>query len=256
MSGNSNFLSTFSAIRWANWLEQRRREKEKEELLNTIALVEEELAKPEYFGYLVEKDRVGYLEALSKTKTTFRGLNPHDPLNGMVANEELNPDFVMMLEENFFRVNSKKLDKNELSLIRYEAKRDETIRWVKQEFQTFSVDDEYLIKNFGVSQEELLQRLQNNEWVWGVDANNGNLSILDQKQYLEGLQNKKLLETFPSNFCTQEKIQTISIDLQNIFEEQKKIDMAKRIEKNKKENLLVMIIVCVFIIAIFYFVLK
>lgn len=259
MSGNNNFLGTFAAIRWANWLEQRREQKEREALLNTIALVEEELAKPEYFGYLVEKDRVGYLEALSKTKTTFRGLNPHDSLNGMVANGELNSDFVMMLEENFFRVNNKNIDRDDLFLIRYEIERNKMIEWLKQEFQAFSIDDAYFMKKAGISQEELFQRLQNNEWVWGIDANNGSLSILDQKQYLEGLQNKKLLETFPSNFCTQENIQTITIDLHNIFEEQKKIGLENGIKQNQKENSVVMLtmaITCVIVAIVVYFFLK
>lgn len=79
----------------------REREKEKMALLDSIALIKSELAKPEYFGYIIERDRIGYLEALSKTKMTFRGLNLHDLINGMVVNRELNPDFVMMLEEFF-----------------------------------------------------------------------------------------------------------------------------------------------------------
>lgn len=51
-----------------------------------MALAEAELAKPEYFGFLIERDRMGYLEALSQTKTTFRGINPHDPFDGIVLN--------------------------------------------------------------------------------------------------------------------------------------------------------------------------
>lgn len=259
MSNNNNFLSTFAAIRWANWLENRRVEQEREQLLNTIALVEAELAKPEYFGFLIERDRMGYLEALSQTKTTFRGINPHDPLNGMVVNGEINPDFVMMLEKNFFKNNSENLSIDELNLFRYEIQRNRMIEWLIQEFQAFSLDDEYLVKKIGFSQEEIVHRLQSNEWVWGIDANDEKLSILDVEQYLKGLESQKLLETLPPKFCTQKNIKQCVINLHDIFEEQKKIDMERQRIKNQKENSTVMItmaITCIVIAIVVYFCLR
>lgn len=210
MSGNSNFLSTFSAIRWANWLEQRRREKEKEELLNTIALVEEELAKPEYFGYLVERDRVGYLEALSKTKTTFRGLNPHDPLNGMVVNGELNPDFMLMLEKNFFKVNSENLSIDELNFVRYEAERDYFISNFQQTMQELHLDNEWVEKNIGISQEEMFEKLKKNELVVFSKASDNKLYVASCKRYLEGVENGEFNPCAPSQFfATQDQLDVL-----------------------------------------------
>lgn len=213
----------------------REREKEKMALLNSIVLIESELAKPEYFGYIIERDRIGYLEALSKTKTTFRGINPHDPLNGMVVNGELNPDFMMMLEENFFRVNSKKLSIDELNFVRYEAERDEMIDWLRGEFRKLAIDDKYLQQEIGINQEYLFKKLQRNEWVWGVDANNGSLSILDKKQYLKGLENQELLEMLPHSFCTQNEIEECKIDVNSIFQKIREIlNKKKALEEEQR----------------------
>lgn len=213
----------------------REQEVEKQLLLNTIALAEAELTKPEYFGFLIERDRMGYLEALSQTKTTFRGINPHDPLNGIVVNGEINPDFVMMLEKNFFKENSENLDKDELYFVRYQAERNKIIKQLERNFENFSIDNEFLIKEIGVSQEELFQHLYCNEWVWTIDANSGKTNILDVKQYSERLKKQELLETLPYRFCDKKEMKGCKIDLDSVFEKKREMER-KRIELEKKQR--------------------
>lgn len=256
---NTTFLDTYLALRAASEAERKQRERERQALLNTMALAEAELAKPEYFGFLIERDRMGYLEALSQTKTTFRGINPHDPLNGIVANGGINPDFVMMLEKNFFKNNSKNLDRDELYLVRYEIEKNKMIEWLKQEFQAFLVDDDYLMKKFGISQGEIIQKLQSNEWVWGINMDRKRVSILDKKQYLEGLEKQQLLETLPPSFCIQKNVEQCRVDLHSIFEEQARIIMERQEIQNKKENSVVaktMIATLVVIVIVVYFCLR
>lgn len=263
MSGNSNFLSTFAAIRWANWLDQRRREKEREALLNTIALVEEELAKPRYFGFLIEKDRVGYLEALSKTKTTFKGLNPHDPLNGMVVNGELNPDFILMLEKNFFKVNSENLSVDELNFVRYEAERNKMIEWLRGEFQRLSIDDEYLKQEIGITQEKLFQGLLTNFLLFATKIDDERVCVVDAHSYLEGIEKGCYFRLIPQKFCKQERESFFHLDVFNLLESKKFEEERKEQEKREKENLefkkqlewfavIVVIIIFFFIIASIY----
>lgn len=233
MSGN--FLNTFAAIRWANWFENRRAEKEKEHLLNTIALIEAELAKPRYFGFLIEKDRVGYLEALSKTKTTFKGLNPHDPLNGIVANGEINPDFVMMLEKNFFKNNSENIDKDELYFVRYQVDRDEMIEWLKGQFEELSIDDEYLTEEFGFSQEDLFQNLKINALVFAEKIKNEEVYIMDVHSYLDGVRHQELCESIPQKFCTSDTECVLNKSL--VFIEQKQKEHQEEINRQNKEQI-------------------
>lgn len=251
MSGNNNFLDTFAAIRWANWLEQRRREKEREALLNTIALVEEELAKPEYFGYIVERDRMGYLEALSKTKTTFRGINPHDPLNGMVINGGINLDFLMMLERNFFKINSENLSIDEFKFVRYEAERDKMIDWLKEEFQELLIDDEYLKQEIGVTQEELFQGLLANSLLFATKIDSEEIYIVDKNSYLKGVMNGEFYETIPQKFCPQ----STSIELKKAFDFQrecKEREDAKKTSDDRKISMIVLLLILSISIVIFF----
>lgn len=241
MSGN--FLNTFAAIRWANWLENRRVAKEREHLLNTIATIEAELAKPEYFGFFVERDKMGYLEALSQTKTTFGGINPHDPLNGMVVNGEINPDFVTMLEKIFFKVSSENLDKDELCLVRYQAERDKMIEWLKQEFQVLSIDDEYLMKEIGISQEKLFQKLQTNTLIFAIGVENQETCIADICSYLNGVEHQNFFETFPIKFCKSNEMSAFCKKLDFIDKKQNEIKAEtdrrnkEAYERGKKETI-------------------
>lgn len=248
MSGNNNFLGTFAAIRWANWLEQRREQKEREALLNTIALVEAELARPEYFGYLVEKDRVGYLEALSKTKTTFRGLNPHDPLNGMVVNGELNPDFMLMLEKNFFKVNSENLSIDELNFVRYEAERDYFISNFKQTMQELHLDNEWVEKNIGISQEEMFKKLKKNELLVFSKASDNELCVASCKRYLDGVEKGEFNPCAPSQFFTTQEQSDVLYSFDKINDERVRLnnEQNKAKEQDTKNDLIAVLAFLVF----------
>lgn len=260
----SNFGSTYwgALIALEDFYEIK--EKKRQALLSTIALAEARLTKPEYFGFLIKQDRLGFLEALSQTKTIFRGLNPHDPLDGMVINGKINPDFILMLEKNFFKVNSKNLDRDEWCFVRYKAQRNKKIAWLKNQFKELSLnDDEYFKKEFGVSQEELFQRLRSNEWIWSIGVDDKKLSILDGKQYLEELSKKRLLETCPKKFCRYSEAKRIKINIGRILEEcqqkqqKEKEERSRELWENRKlkikasiELILVIIVIIICIIII------
>lgn len=234
---NTTFLDTYLALRASSEAERKQRERERQTLLNTMALAEAELAKPEYFGFLIERDRMGYLEALSQTKTTFRGINPHDPFDGIVLNGGINPDFVMMLEKNFFKENSENLDKDELYFVRYQAERNKIIEWLNQEFQALSIDDEYLIREAKASQEELFKRLQSDEWIFTVNVSSGKLNIFDKKQYLKGVENQELVETLPKKFCIYKDVRDYQLDLNRFFDLKYEEERKKQEEKLKQQEL-------------------
>lgn len=229
MSNQCTFLDTYLALRASSEAERKQRAKEREALLSTIAVVEAELVKPEYFGYLVEKDRVGYLEALSKTKTTFRGLNPHDPLNGMVVNGELNPDFMLMLEKNFFKVNSENLSVDELNFVRYETERNKMIEWLRGEFQRLAIDDEYLKQEAGITQEELFQGLLTNSLLFATKIDDEKTYIVDTSSYLEGVENGCYCGAISQKFIQSKKSETFQFDLFGIInKKQQEVEMEKR----------------------------
>lgn len=208
---------------------QEVKEREKQDLLNTIASAEAELAKVKYFGFLIKRDKMGYLEALSKTKTIFRGINPHDPLDGMVIKKRINPDFVVMLEKNYFEQNSEKIDIDEFHFMRYQAQRDSKIDWVKKCFKDFLIDDKYLIEKINISQKELIQRLQSNEWIWSIDIYNKRLRVLDVGQYIQGLESEQWSETLPRKYCIHNEVKKCNIDLSTLLEE-------KRLEKERQDK--------------------
>lgn len=233
----STFLDTYLALRASSEAERKQRVKEREALLSTIAVVEAELAKPEYFGYIIERDRIGYLEALSKTKMTFRGLNPHDPLNGMVVNGGINPDFVMMLEENFFRVNSKNLSIDELKFVRYEAERDKMIDWLKEEFQELLIDDEYLKQEIGVTQEELFQGLSTNSLLFATKIDSEEIYIVDKNSYLKGVMNGEFYETIPQKFCVDNSKELFQANFDFLKKKESEIIQNKQIIEEKANEL-------------------
>lgn len=246
-------------MRASSEAERKQRERERQALLNTMALAEAELAKPEYFGFLIERDRMGYLEALSQTKTTFRGINPHDPFDGIVLNGGINPDFVMMLEKNFFKENSENLDKDELYFVRYLAERDKMIWWLQNQFKELAVDDEYLIKELGISSEELFQRLQANTLVFAAKVENGEPYLIDSRLYVEGVKNQNYYETIPQNFCSYSNTKIDSIRLNDFIEKRRKEKEKAIIEKESEKNKFLIKVVgatLIFIILLFLLLVK
>lgn len=258
---NTTFLDTYLALRASSEAERKQRERERQALLNTMALAEAELAKPEYFGFLIERDRMGYLEALSQTKTTFRGINPHDPLNGIVANGEINPDFVMMLEKNFFKENSENLDKDELYFVRYEVERNKTIKWLKDQFEKLSINDELLSQEVGTTQEQLFQKIQNNEWVLSVILGSGKICVADGDGYLEKIDTQEFQETLPKKFCSHDKKEIGVINLGDILEKkqgekemmEKELQRKQDVEaRNMLSSAIAIITIAVFFVIAMY----
>lgn len=251
---NTTFLDTYLALRVSSEAERKQRERERQALLNTMALAEAELAKPEYFGFLIEKDRMGYLEALSQTKTTFRGLNPHDPLNGIVANGGINPDFIMMLEKNFFKENSENLDKDELYFVRYQAGRNNLIKWLRKRFEILMIDRNWLKKEIGISQEDLLQRLEKNSLIFSRNTEDGKVYMVDVKSYLQGLAENKFYETMPQNFCPKNMDGEFRKELDFFADkerEYKERENAEKTRNDRKISLIISLIIAFCLITIF-----
>lgn len=135
----------------------------------------------------------------------------------------------MMLEKNFFKENSENLDKDELYFVRYEVERNKTIKWLKNQFEKLSINDELLRQEVGTTQEQLFQKLQNNEWVLSVILGSGKICVADGDGYLEKLNTQEFQETLPKKFCSYDKKEIGVINLSDFLE--KKQGEKERMEK-------------------------
>lgn len=250
---NTTFLDTYLALRASSEAERKQRERERQTLLNTMALAEAELAKPEYFGFLIERDRMGYLEALSQTKTTFRGINPHDPFDGIVLNGGINPDFVMMLEKNFFKNNSENIDKDELYFVRYENKKDLFIVRLKETLQELFLDDDWVKQNIGISKEEIFEKLNKNELILCSRLEDGNLCMASPERYCRGVENGEFQCWIPNRFLTMQNQSDVLYSLKKVVEAKKLRD--RELNENKEyDTKLNLIAILVFLIICLCFV--
>lgn len=251
---NTVYVNTYWDTLFALRDFHKEKEKERQALLNTIALAEAELAKPEYFGFLIERDRMGYLEALSQTKTTFRGINPHDPFDGIIVNGGINPDFVMMLERNFFKENSENLDEDELCFVRYEAGRNNLIKWLRKRFEILMIDNSWLKKEIGISQEDLLQRLEKNSLIFSRNIEDGRVCMVDVKSYLQGLAENKFYETMPQSFCPKNMDEKFKKELDFFADKEREYrerENAEKTRNDRKISLIISLIIAFCLITIF-----
>lgn len=175
------------SIRLAEMISNFWNNRAKKQLNEVIAEAEQILESDHYFGYLVKNDKIGYLRALSKAKSTFRGLNRDDLTEGMIDGEGVNPLFVEMVEDFYYSEIRKEARIYDLKLARYNALRDELIERFEGRAENFT--EEYA-QNFNLSRAEMFNKVRNNELVWVLSKQDNNWYILGKDRYERGIKNQ------------------------------------------------------------------
>lgn len=167
----------------------------KKKIANALDTIERALETEKYFGYLVRTDRMGYLRALSRAKSTFRGLNRDDVSEGMVDSSGINPLFVEMVEDFYYTEIRKEADINQLKLARYNAFRDEFISEIRKNSNVFTED--YAQEDFGISREEMLKKTEANELIFAFVFEENGWDIVTREDYREYVKEGVLEERYP-----------------------------------------------------------
>lgn len=174
------------SIRLAEMISNFWNNRAKKQLNEVIAEVEQILESDHYFGYLVKNDKIGYLRALSKAKSTFRGLNRDDLTEGMIDGEGVNPLFVEMVEDFYYSEIRKEANIYDLKLARYNALRDELIE--RFEGDESVLTEEYARNVHNLSRKEMFDKVRKNEiiWAYGIRTKLWNISKIENyKKYVE-----------------------------------------------------------------------
>lgn len=150
-------------------------------------------------GYLSSIDRAGFLIAMSKARQTFKALNPKDKYLGMVKynkekdNYYLNPDFVYVVEDFYFKAN-RNLSREEYKRQKYEyAKR----AFIERNRNNPSTNMKYPQEKFGISKEEMLKRVERNEILCCFDVKKNSWTSLDISEYKERVKKGEIVEIYP-----------------------------------------------------------
>ncbi len=183
------------SIRLAEMISNFWNNRAKKQLNEVIAEAEQILESDHYFGYLVKNDKIGYLRALSKAKSTFRGLNRDDLTEGMIDGEGVNPLFVEMVEDFYYSEIRKEANIYDLKLARYNALRDELIE--RFEGDEKALTENYAKNEFNLSRQEMFKKVRSNELVF-VYATKANVwCVLTQERYKKGITNNLARVDFP-----------------------------------------------------------
>lgn len=183
------------SIRLAEMISNFWNNRAKKQLNEVIAEAEQILESDHYFGYLVKNDKIGYLRALSKAKSTFRGLDRDDLTEGMIDGEGVNPLFVEMVEDFYYSEIRKEANIYDLKLARYNALRDELIE--RFEGDEKALTEKYAKNEFNLSRDEMFKKVRNNELIF-VYATKANVwCVLTQERYKKGIENNLARVDFP-----------------------------------------------------------
>lgn len=177
------------------WEAQRAIEaSERNELAMAVKSYEDALNDPMWLGYMIKTDKPGYIRAMSKAKSTFRGMDPKDPFCGMRGeNGEVNPDFVAVVEDFYFEVR-RDVKKYDYQLAKYNYLRDALIERFEGDESTYT---EYAQIEFGISRAEMFDKLRKNELVWALGAKSKVWNIASLTKHASLLNEKKILTDFP-----------------------------------------------------------
>lgn len=188
------------AIRLADMINNFWESRQKKKLHKALNTIESALESEKFFGYLARTDKMGYLRALSRAKSTFRGLNRDDVSEGMVDSSGINPLFVEMVEDFYYTEIRKEADINQLKLARYNALRDELIARFEGDKESFT--EEYAQEEFGVSRAEMFEKTRKNELIFAIDTDLSGWEILTKEEYKEWANNGEIMENFPISFAS------------------------------------------------------
>lgn len=176
------------SIRLAEMISNFWNNRAKKQLNEVIAEAEQILESDHYFGYLVKNDKIGYLRALSKAKSTFRGLNRDDLTEEMIDGEGVNPLFVEMVEDFYYSEIRKEARIYDLKLARYNALRDELIE--RFEGDEKALTENYAKNEFNLSRQEMFKKVRSNELVFALSNQNDTWYILGKDRYKKGVENE------------------------------------------------------------------
>lgn len=167
----------------------------KKKIANALDTIERALETEKYFGYLVRTDRMGYLRALSRAKSTFRGLNRDDVSEGMVDSSGINPLFVEMVEDFYYTEIRKEADINQLKLARYNALRDELIARFEGDKESFT--EEYAQEELEMSRKEMFEKIKENKLVFAFITESRGWDIATKEDYKDWISDGFAKENYP-----------------------------------------------------------
>lgn len=180
----------------AEWNAQRAIEaREREALAQAVKSYEEALNDPMWLAYMIKTDKTGYLRALSKAKSVFRGIDPKDEFCGMRGEDEgVNPDFVAMVEDFYLEVR-RDIKKYDYQLAKYNFLRDVLIERFEGDESAFT--EEYAKNVFNLSRAEMFEKAKQNEAIWVLALKDGLWNILPYERYEKGVKNNLARIDYP-----------------------------------------------------------
>lgn len=179
----------------AEWNAQRAIEaREREALAQAVKSYEEALNDPMWLAYMIKTDKTGYLRALSKAKSVFRGIDPKDEFCGMRGEDEgVNPDFVAMVEDFYLEVR-RDIKKYDYQLAKYNFLRDVLIERFEGDESTYT---EYAQIEFGISRAEMFEKLRKNDLIWAYTPSHRVWNILEPIRYKKNVALANVNEAYP-----------------------------------------------------------
>ena len=178
---------------------EAQREERRERIQANYAWLDEVLKTPRMFGYLLETDKMGFYRALAKAKEMFRSLYAERDYKNMMSdnfgNLEVNPEFVEMIEEIYYKEINKKAKIYDLKLARYNDLRDELIERFEGDMQ--GCPEAYAKNEFGITREEMFEKLRKNELVWAFGTRSRTWNIASLQKHSKYFNEKQLITDFP-----------------------------------------------------------
>lgn len=198
LSGNNGNNNTSSnANNGVDYTAQR--EERRERIQANYAWLDEVLKTPRMFGYLLETDKMGFYRALAKAKEMFRSLYAERDYKNMMSdnfgNLEVNPEFVEMIEEIYYKEINPSAKIYDLKLARYNDLRDELIARFEGDERYYT--EEYARNVFNISRKEMFDRVKNNEAIWVLALRDNIWNIIPYERYERGVKNNLARVDFP-----------------------------------------------------------
>lgn len=179
---------------------EAQREERRAGIQANYAWLDEVLKTPRMFGYLLETDKMGFYRALAKAKEMFRSLYAERDYKNMMSdnfgNLEVNPEFVEMIEEIYYKeinLNAKIYD---LKLARYNDLRDELIARFEGDTNN-GFTEEYANKMLGVSRAEMFDKVKRNEFVLAYAIKSNAWGIAKISDYIEYVKEGRAKVSYP-----------------------------------------------------------
>lgn len=175
------------------------REERRERIQANYAWLDETLKTPRMFGYLLETDKMGFFKALAKAKEMFRSLYAERDYKNMMSDNfgslEVNPEFVEMIEEIYYKEINTKAKIYDLKLARYNDLRDELIEGFEGDERVYT--EENVEKEFNISRAEMFNGLKENIFIFTLSNQDNKWYSVPFERYKRAVENKKAKEIFP-----------------------------------------------------------